>query len=48
MHHYTLTLYALNAALDLPADANRDAVMAAMEGKVLARGIFVGRFVQTP
>jgi Raf kinase inhibitor-like YbhB/YbcL family protein len=48
MHHYTFTLYALNAALDLPADANRDAVMAAMEGKVLARGIFMGRFVQTP
>jgi Raf kinase inhibitor-like YbhB/YbcL family protein len=46
-HHYTLTLYALNAALDLPATADRAAVMAAMEGKVLARGIFNGRFMQT-
>lgn len=47
MHHYTLTLYALNAPLDLPEDADRTAVMAAMEGKVLARGIFMGRFVRT-
>ena len=47
-HHYTLTLYALNAALDLPATADRAAVMAAMEGRVLGRGIFVGRFMQVP
>jgi hypothetical protein len=43
-HHYTLTLYALSAALDLPANAGRPEVMAAMEGKVLARGIFNGRY----
>jgi Raf kinase inhibitor-like YbhB/YbcL family protein len=48
MHHYTLTLYALNAPLQLAEDADRAAVMAAMEGKVLARGIFTGRFVRTP
>ena len=46
-HHYTLTLYALNAPLELAANADRAAVMAAMEGKVLARGIFNGRFMQT-
>lgn len=46
MHHYTLTLYALNAPLDLATDADRAAVVAAMEGKVLARGIFTGRFVR--
>jgi Raf kinase inhibitor-like YbhB/YbcL family protein len=46
-HHYTLTLYALNAPLELPANADRAAVMAAMEGKVLGRGIFGGRFMQT-
>lgn len=46
MHHYTLTIYALSAPLDLAPDANRDAVMAAMEGKVLTRGIFGGRFHQ--
>ena len=47
-HHYTLTLYALNAPLELAANADRAAVMAAMEGKVLARGIFNGRFMQSP
>ena len=47
-HHYTFTLYALNAPLELAADADRAAVMAAMEGKVLARGIFGGRFMQAP
>jgi len=47
-HHYTLTLYALNAPLDLAADANRAAVMAAMEGKVIGRAVFGGRFMQAP
>jgi hypothetical protein len=47
-HHYTLTLYALNAPLELAENADRAAVMAAMEGKVLARGIFMGRFMQRP
>jgi Raf kinase inhibitor-like YbhB/YbcL family protein len=46
MHHYTFTLYALNAPLDLAENADRAAVMAAMEGKVLARGIFTGRYVR--
>src|SRR5688500_9441565 len=46
MHHYIVTLYALNAPLQLADNADRAAVMAAMEGKVLARGIWVGRFVQ--
>ena len=45
-HHYTLTLYALNAPLELAENADRAAVMAAMEGKVLARGIFNGRYKQ--
>lgn len=43
-HHYTLTLYALNAPLELAENADRAAVMMAMEGKVLARGIFNGRY----
>jgi Raf kinase inhibitor-like YbhB/YbcL family protein len=46
MHHYIFTLYALNAPLDLAENADRAAVMAAMEGKVLARGIFTGRYVR--
>jgi hypothetical protein len=47
-HHYTLILYALNAALDLPAMTDRAAVVAAMEGKVIGRAVFGGRFMQTP
>ena len=43
-HHYTLTLYALNAPLELAANAGRAEVVAGMEGKVLARGIFNGRY----
>jgi Raf kinase inhibitor-like YbhB/YbcL family protein len=46
MHHYTLVLYALNAPLNLPENADRDAVMAAMDGKVLARAFVVGRFMR--
>jgi Raf kinase inhibitor-like YbhB/YbcL family protein len=47
-HHYTLTLYALNAPLELAETATRADVMTALEGKVLARGIFGGRFMQAP
>jgi Raf kinase inhibitor-like YbhB/YbcL family protein len=47
-HHYTLTLYALNAPLDAAATASRAAATAAMEGKVLGRAIFGGRFMQAP
>lgn len=47
-HHYTITLYALNAPLELAANADRAAVVAAMEGKVLARAVFGGRFMQAP
>ena len=47
-HHYTLTVYALSAPLELAENATRADVMMAMEGKVLARGIFGGRFQQAP
>jgi Raf kinase inhibitor-like YbhB/YbcL family protein len=49
VHHYTITVYALNAPLDLPATLtqnDRAAVEAAIEGKVLGRAIWVGRFKQ--
>jgi len=45
-HHYTLTLYALNVPLELAENADRAAVMTAMEGKVVGRGIFTGRYKQ--
>ena len=44
VHHYTLTLYALSAPLELADNATRADVMTAMEGKVLGRGIFNGRY----
>ena len=43
-HHYVFELYALNATLDLPATAGRDELLAAMEGKVVAKAAYVGRF----
>jgi Raf kinase inhibitor-like YbhB/YbcL family protein len=45
-HHYTLTLYALNARWSWQANADRAAVMAASGASALARGIFNGRFMR--
>ena len=42
-HHYIFTVYALNSALDVPAGATRADVEKAMEGKIIARGTYVGR-----
>ena len=43
-HHYVFELYALNANLDLPATASRDDVLKALQGKVVAKAAYVGRF----
>ena len=43
-HHYVFELYALNATLDLPATAGRDELLKAMEGKIVAKAAYVGRF----
>lgn len=44
-HHYVFELYALNvASLDLPATASREDLLAAMQGKVVAKAAYVGRF----
>jgi Raf kinase inhibitor-like YbhB/YbcL family protein len=43
-HHYVFELYALNATLDLPATATRDDLLKAMQGKVVAKAGYVGRF----
>jgi Raf kinase inhibitor-like YbhB/YbcL family protein len=42
-HHYILQVYALSATLDVPAGATRADVEKAMDGKILARGAYVGR-----
>ena len=43
-HHYVWEFYALSANLDLPEGATRDQVMAAMQGKVVAKAAYVGRY----
>jgi Raf kinase inhibitor-like YbhB/YbcL family protein len=47
-HHSVFELYALNTKLDLPASATRDQLLAAMQGKNLAKAAYVGRFHQEP
>jgi len=42
-HHYIFQVYALNATLDVAAGATRADVEKAMEGKIIARGAYVGR-----
>jgi Raf kinase inhibitor-like YbhB/YbcL family protein len=43
-HHYVFELYALSSTLDLPGTASRDELLAAMQGKVVAKAAYVGRF----
>jgi phosphatidylethanolamine-binding protein (PEBP) family uncharacterized protein len=47
-HHYTFELYALDTTVDVAPGANeqetRAAVMAAMQGHVLGKGVYVGLF----
>jgi Raf kinase inhibitor-like YbhB/YbcL family protein len=44
LHHYVFELYALDSKLDLGPDATRADLLKAMDGHVLAKGVFVGRF----
>jgi len=43
-HHYVFELFALAAPLDLPATAGRTELLRAMEGRVIAKAAYVGRF----
>jgi Raf kinase inhibitor-like YbhB/YbcL family protein len=43
-HHYVFELYALNANLDLPPTATRQQLLEAMNGKIVAKSAYVGRF----
>jgi Raf kinase inhibitor-like YbhB/YbcL family protein len=45
-HHYHLQLFALDARPQLPAGASRPALLAAMNGHVIAKGEIVGLFAQ--
>ena len=43
-HHYVFEFYALDTKLDIPATATRDELMKAMEGHVVGKAAYVGRF----
>lgn len=45
-HHYHFQLFALSAPLDLKLGANREDLLAALAGKVIARGEVVGNYRQ--
>ena len=47
-HHYVFEFYALDAKLDLPATATRDDLLKAMEGHVIGKAAYTGRFHATP
>lgn len=47
-HHYVFELYALNANLELPATASRQDLLGAMQGKVVGKSAYVGRFRAGP
>jgi hypothetical protein len=46
-HHYVFEFYALDTKLDLPATATRDDLWKAMEGHVVGKAAYVGRFHAT-
>ena len=46
-HHYHFQVFALDTELDVPPGSERDQLLAAMEGHVLAVGELVGTFQQS-
>jgi Raf kinase inhibitor-like YbhB/YbcL family protein len=46
-HHYVFEFYALDTKLDLPANTTRDALLKAMDGHVIGKAAYVGRFHAT-
>ena len=47
-HRYTFQVFALNQRLNLPSGYNRQALIDAMKGKVLAKGRIVGMYKRNP
>ncbi len=43
-HHYIIELFALDTTLDLPAGASRSELLSAMNGHVIAKSAYFGRF----
>lgn len=44
IHHYVFEFYALDTKLDLPSTATRDELLKAMEGHVIGKAAWFGRF----
>ncbi len=44
VHHYVFEFYALDTKLDLPGTATRDDLLKAMEGHVIGKSAYFGRF----
>ena len=44
IHHYCFEFFALDTRLDLPATASREDVLKAMEGHVIGKAAYFGRF----
>src|SRR5262249_27111472 len=47
-HHYVFEFYALDTKLDLPATATREDLVKAMDGHIIGKAAYVGRFHATP
>ena len=44
LHHYVFEFYALDTKLDLPANTTRDEILKAMNGHVIGKSAWFGRF----
>ncbi len=44
MHKYNFKVYALDVILDLPKTADKKAVLSAIEGHVLSKGVLIGSY----
>jgi phosphatidylethanolamine-binding protein (PEBP) family uncharacterized protein len=44
LHHYVFEFYALDTKLDLPANTTREDLLKAMEGHVIGKAAWFGRF----
>lgn len=47
-HHYLFEFYALDTKLDLPANTTRDELLKAMDGHVIGKAAYYGRFHGPP
>lgn len=48
IHHYLFEFYALDTKLDLPANTTRDELLKAMDGHVIGKAAYYGRFHAPP